>query len=270
MANEPGIHRAERNHLTVMETDSTKRFSSRVENYVKYRPGYPPAMMDFLKRKLGLLPSHVIADVGSGTGILTELFLKNGNVVFAVEPNESMRKAGEEFLSAYANFQSRAGTAEATGLEGECADYIVAGQAFHWFDLSKTKPEFERILKPNGYVLIVWNDRKTDTPFLAAYEKLLLRHGTDYQKVDHRNITESVLGEFFAPHPFAIEVFENSQQLDWDGIRGRLLSSSYVPPEGHPDFEQMMREFRNLFLEFESDGSVAIEYATRLYYGHLK
>ncbi|MDP8950409.1 MAG: class I SAM-dependent methyltransferase [Actinomycetota bacterium] len=155
-------------------SDPTQRFTNRVDHYVKYRPSYPRAALDLLKTECGLTSASLVADVGSGTGILSELFLENGNRVFGIEPNERMRETGERRLGRHPRFTSVAGTAEATTLDGDSVDFVVAGQAFHWFDPERARAEFSRILKPGGWVALVWNLRRKDaTPFLAAYERLL-------------------------------------------------------------------------------------------------
>src|SRR5882724_12052314 len=164
--------------------DAKQRFSNRVADYVRYRPGYPPAALDLLRTECGLRPGHVIADIGSGTGFLSELFLKNGNLVYGVEPNEAMRRAGEEYLASYDGFSSIEGSAEATTLDDAGVDFVTAGQSFHWFEPDSARREFVRILKPGGWMVIVWNDRRMDeAPFTRAYENLLERFGIDYKQV---------------------------------------------------------------------------------------
>jgi SAM-dependent methyltransferase len=182
-----------------MEPDPTQRFSNRVDDYVRYRPHYPPGVLDLLREGIGLTPRTVIADVGSGTGISTELFLQNGNTVFAVEPNPEMRAAAKRLLGGRANFHSVNGTAEATMLPDGSADCVVAAQAFHWFDPEKTRAEFRRILRAGGWVVLLWNTRLKDaTAFSRAYEKLLLTFGTDYAQVQHERIDAAGLQRFYA------------------------------------------------------------------------
>ncbi len=177
---------------------TVERFSNRVENYVKYRPGYPPEVLGLFRNEMGLTPDSVIADVGSGTGISSRLFLENGNEVFGVEPNDAMRAAAEEFLAAFPNFHSRNGTAENTGLPDASVDLVIAAQAFHWFDPEKTRTEFKRILKEDGFVALIWNERQlATTPFLREYEQFLLKFASDYTKVRHENIDEEKLSDFF-------------------------------------------------------------------------
>ncbi len=202
------------------EHSPTERFSSRVGAYLKYRPHYPPEIIPLLRDRIGLLPSHVIADIGSGTGFSSELFLENGNRVYGVEPNEPMRKAGERYLAAYKNFCSIPGTAEATTLPERCIDCIVAGQAFHWFNLPMAYAEFQRILKADGWAIILWNDRQLDTtPFLRDYEALLQEFARDYNEVNHHNFDAEKLRTFFTGN-MPLEVsFENTQTLDYEGLK---------------------------------------------------
>src|ERR1700712_2137458 len=184
-------------------TDPTKRFSNRVENYVKFRPSYPPGVLGLLQDKCGLTPAARVADVGSGTGILTELLLQQGNKVFAVEPNPDMRAAAEVRLSRQQNFTSVAGSAEATTLPDQSVELITAAQAFHWFDREKARGEFLRILTPGRWVALIWNDRHTEsTPFLRAYEQLLRTYATDYAEVDHKQMDARVIGSFLGAGKF--------------------------------------------------------------------
>jgi SAM-dependent methyltransferase len=247
----------------------TERFSDRVADYVRYRPGYPPELLPALRRHCGLAPEWVVADVGSGTGLLTRMFLENGNRVFAVEPNSAMRAAGEDFLRGFPNLTSREGRAEATGLAPASVDLVAAGQAFHWFDRPRARAEFQRILKPGGWVALVWNERLTSTPFLAGYEQLLHRYCPDYAQVDHRNVGELELAEFFSPGRFRPQTFSLRQQFDWQGVHGRWLSSSYVPAPGQPGHEEMRRELQAIFERHARNGRVEWEYETKLYVGRF-
>jgi SAM-dependent methyltransferase len=255
--------------------DPTERFSDRVDNYIRYRPRYPARLLDTLKGELGLDQSHIVADIGSGTGFLSEMLLKNGNMVYGVEPNREMREAGEKLLRAYPNFQSVDGTAEATTLDDASIDIVTAGQAFHWFDPVAAKNEFRRILAPDGFVAIVWNTRKLESsPFLAEYESLLRRYGTDYDKVSMRHVTASgddLLERFFAPLGYTRRVFpDHNQYFDYEGLKGRLLSSSYAPNVSDPRSVPMLAELREIFDRHQREGRVTFEYETELYYGRLE
>lgn len=248
----------------------TERFSSRVENYAKYRPGYPQEIISLLLEECGLTSSSVIADVGSGTGILSEMFLKNGNTVYGIEPNREMREAGERLLQGYANFRSIDGAAEATTLADEGVDFVTAGQAFHWFKRDRARREFLRILRPGGWTVLIWNERRTDTtPFLVAYERMLMEYGTDYEAVNHTNIDEQVVAEFFEPGAFSLKIIDNRQDFDFESLKGRLLSSSYTPEENHPNYTPMLRELERIFREHAVKGEAAFEYDTKIYYGQL-
>jgi ubiquinone/menaquinone biosynthesis C-methylase UbiE len=251
-------------------TDPTQRFTNRVEHYVRYRPSYPPAVLDLLTDRCGLTSTSVVADVGSGTGILSELFLNNGNKVFGVEPNKGMREACEHRLAHYPRFTSVAGTAEATTLDDAGVDFVTAGQAFHWFDPQRARAEFTRILKPAGWVALVWNwRRKEETPFLAAYERLLAAYRTDRGEAEIWRRGDEMAAGFFGSGSFEKATFDNEQVLDLDGFKGRLLSISYVPARGEPGSDEMLRNVEEIFDEHQKSGWVRIEYDTKVYYGRL-
>jgi SAM-dependent methyltransferase len=251
-------------------TDATQRFSSRVENYIKYRPGYPNGVVETLRSECGLTADSIVADVGSGTGILTEMFLRNGNAVYGIEPNREMREAAERLLRDYPRFRSVAAQAEETTLDDAGVDLVTAGQAFHWFDREKTRREFSRILKPRGWVALIWNERvTTTTPFLVAYEQLLKDYSTDYEQVDHRRIDDDVIRVFFGPNQFRLKQFENVQVFDYEGVKGRLLSSSYAPEEGRLNYEPMIAGLEKIFQTYQDEGRVVFEYVTQMYYGQL-
>ena len=253
-----------------MSRDPTTRFTGRVEAYLRYRPTYPPELFDFLETECSLGHRRPIADIGSGTGILTRPFLERGHQVWAVEPNKAMRSAAERELGRFARFQSVDATAEATSLASDSVHMIASGQAFHWFDLDECGTEFRRILHPNGWVAIIWNDRrKSTTPFLRAYEEVLLRHGTDYELVDHTRVSQEDLTGFFGPRGFSAARFDNHQVLDFDGLKGRLESSSYVPEKGSPGHLPMLESLQVLFDLHNTGGTVSIDYDTVVYYGHL-
>jgi len=253
-----------------MHSSPTERFSSRVEHYIKYRPHYPKEVIFALQEDAGLLPNHIIADVGSGTGFSAELFLDNGNFVYGIEPNQPMREVGEHYLRSYRNFLSLDGTAEKTGLDDRSIDFIIAGQAFHWFKFEEAYKEFQRILKPNGWLVILWNDRQTNTtPFLLDYEQLLLDFGTDYTEINHRNIDSQKVRDFFRGKPVMELAFDNVQVLDYDGVEGRLLSSSYVPGAGEANHDAMLATLRTIFDKHAVNGTVDMRYTTLLYAGQL-
>jgi SAM-dependent methyltransferase len=248
---------------------STERFSDRVEDYVKYRPHYPATVIARLKDLYGFSASWVVADIGSGTGISTEPFLAAGNRVYAVEPNDDMRYKAEELLGEDERFVSVDGTAEATGLAEASVELLVAGQAFHWFDAVRSRVEFVRVLKPGGVVALIWNERLIESPFEAAYEALILHYASDYKTINHKNIADLQIADFFAPAAFRLDQFANEQLFDFEGLKGRLLSSSYIPKEGAA-FSAMIADLERLFENHQSGGRVRVGYDTKVYSGVLK
>jgi SAM-dependent methyltransferase len=252
----------------VLEQDSTKRFSSRVRDYQRFRPGYPAAAIELLRHECGLAQNTVVADIASGTGIFSRLLLEAGARVIGVEPNAEMRSAGDDFLAPYTRFESVEGTAEATGLPQQKVDLITAAQAAHWFDLERARPEFLRILKPGGWLVLIWNDRRQSTAFAREYEGLLVEFGTDYLEVrrldENRNVEP-----LFGSSSFMKKVFPNSQKFDYAGLEGRLLSSSYAPRIGSPHHPPMLRKLRSLFETYQESGRVIFEYDTQVFYGQL-
>jgi len=251
-------------------SNATSRFSDRVENYVRYRPGYPAEVLRVLRDECRLSAGDVVADIASGTGIWSRMLLENGNRVFGVEPNAEMRQAGERLLAEFDRFISLPGAAEATTLPDESVDFVTAAQAAHWFDRERARREFVRILKPGGWLVLLWNERLTNaTAFLRAYEQLLLTFGTDYADVRHERTTEAV-NEFFDPLPFEERVFALRQEFDYAGLEGRLLSSSYAPGPEHLQHRPMLRELRRLFDEHADAGRVSFDYNTRVYFGRLQ
>jgi SAM-dependent methyltransferase len=250
--------------------NATLRFSDRVAYYQRYRPSYPTGLIDVLTSAGLLRPDSAVADVGSGTGKLAELFLRNGNRVVGVEPNREMREAGDALLAGHAGFSSVDGTAEATTLADDSVDLVACGQAFHWFDRGRAAEEFRRILRRDGGVAIVWNIRRiAGDPFMEAYENLLDTYGTDYHEVGHHRLDADSIREFFGPDGYELHVLDYVQTFDYAGLEGRLLSSSYAPAPGHPRHPAMVRALRALFDEHARQGRVTFGYDTKLYRGRL-
>jgi len=250
--------------------DPTGRFSDRVANYVAYRPGYPDALSDALRQDLGLSAASTVADIGSGTGISTDLLLRLGCEVYAVEPNAAMRQAAETRFSTETRVHSVAARAESTTLPDASVDAVTAGQAFHWFDVDAARREFRRILRPSGLVALFWNTRRVDgTPFLRAYEALLLEFGTDYAQVNHRRVDAATLAAFFGGH-WESRVFAQEQVFDAEGVRGRLLSSSYVPGPEQARHAEMLAALQRIVESHQQDGRVRLVYDTELFFGPLR
>jgi SAM-dependent methyltransferase len=250
--------------------DSKERFSSRVADYVRYRPGYPAEILEILQIECGLTAKDAIADVGSGTGFLAEVFLKNGNRVFGIEPNREMRETGENYLARYPKFTSVNGSAEATTLPDACVEAVSAGQAFHWFEPDAARAEFARILKPKGWAVVIWNIRNTsESAFAGKYEHLLASYGTDYTRVKERHPGKDDMTRFFGSEDFRMRQLPNRQEFDFEGLSGRLRSSSYAPREGDTNYEPMMKELRAMFETHQEQGRVNMDYTTQMFFGQL-
>lgn len=248
--------------------DSRERFSSRVANYVRYRPDYPREMLGVLREHAGLRAGIQVADIGSGTGIASRLLLDAECVVHAVEPNAAMQEAAVSQLGGNPLFHSITAPAEATTLPDRSVDMILSAQAFHWFDRERARAEISRILKPSGLIALVWNVRQTgSTPFLRDYETLLQKFAADYMQVRHENVDDSALSRFFIGGHFARHTLSNAQHFDFDGLCGRLLSSSYAPAEGHPAHEPMLAALRRIFDRQQGDGKVSFLYDTEIVIG---
>lgn len=248
--------------------DTVTRFSNRVENYVKYRPGYPTAVYDTLRQHANLTPASRIADIGCGTGLLAKLLLEHGQTVLGVEPNKEMREASEQLLAEFGGFTAVNATAEATTLPNHSLDLITAGQAFHWFNHAQARPEFQRILRPGGLVALVWNQRRMeDRPSMQAYEALMYKYSNQYEQLNQANSYPEI--EPFFGQPVLTYTFDNIQLFDFDGLRGRFLSSSYAPTPGQPLYAAAMADLQGVFDTFAENGRFPFIYITRLFLGRF-
>ena len=254
-----------------MASDSLTRFSDRVEDYVRYRPGYPASLLSHLQENAGLRPGCSVADVGSGTGIFTKLLLATGAKVFAVEPNDAMRAEAEAAFLRQPGFVSVKGTSEQTGLADRSVDLITCAQAFHWFEREATGREFRRIANPGAWCALIWNTGREDgAEFARGYHDIKMKFGTDFTKVRHENANgDPILGKFFGNDTWRKHVFDNHQVLDLSGLKGRLLSSSYAPKKGQPNHEAMFAALKDLFDRCQQNGTVRMDYHTELFLGQL-
>ena len=253
------------------ENDPKEKFTGRVTDYALYRPHYPDAILEPLRADCGLNPQSVVADIASGTGLLAQVFLRNGNSDIGIEPNAEMRRAGEEYLRDWRNFHSVDGSAEATTLSDGSVDFIAVGQAFHWINPQPARIEFARILRPLGWVVLVWNRRiSSGDSFNTSYHELISRHCGGEQAVAGRRTSDQQIRDFFAPSAVILNNFPNSQRLNWEGLKGRLLSSSYAPTAGQPGHEPMIDDLARVFREHQNDGHVVLEYTTEVFCGQLQ
>jgi len=242
--------------------DPTERFSGRVGAYVKYRQGYPETLVPLVEKKGHLTTHSIIADVGCGTGLLAEAFLKRGYAAVGVEPNQEMRESAEQRLRCFSRFRSLPGSAEATGMEPGSVDLVAVGRAFHWFNTGRALAEFSRILKPGGSCAIVWNRRKA-SPFTGAYDAFLQTYCDDYREMRSAREQQRKLLEEAG---FCLVTLEHFESCTLEQLRGRILSLSVTPDPRHPKFETMLLAVDRLFREHEVQGQVRLEYDTLVYH----
>ena len=250
--------------------DSRTLFSGKASIYSKYRPGYPKDLLEILSRETGFKRDWVVVDIGSGTGILSRLFLDNGNRVYCVEPNEDMRSESLKFNSVFPNCTVLNGTAENTGLESNSIDVVVAGQSFHWFDPVAAKTEMIRILKPGGYAALIWNNRSEDEGSLSrAYDDICSMYSHNYHGTGNSRITSGTFSTFFHGGYKMFEI-PNYQNLDLDGILGRYFSASYALGPDDPEYGNAVESLKQLFRKFQKNGYATMEYETQVFIGQMK
>ncbi|MCY3414699.1 MAG: class I SAM-dependent methyltransferase [Candidatus Heimdallarchaeota archaeon] len=244
-----------------------RRFSDKVKNYIEYRPDYPDKVYDAIKKYIDINSNWVIADVGSGTGKSSLLFLNKGHQVIGIEPNDEMRVAAEHLLSQY-KFKSVNASAENTTLTDNSVDLIVAGQAFHWFDVDKCKQEFTRISK-NGYAVLIWNSRSKKDGMMKAYEDFLQNSDTDYAEVNMFKNKDSDITRFF--DTVVVETIVNTQEFDWNGFLGRALSSSYSPKPSDPKYDEFVDGLSNIFESYKNESDrIKFVYSTDVFIGKIR
>jgi len=247
----------------------TERFSDRADAYVRARPTYPGEVVAHLEQSGALPAGATVVDLGVGTGLSAEPFLRAGYAVIGVEPNEAMRDSGDRFLAAWPRYRSVKGTAEATGLPGHCAQLAIAGQAFHWFDPPRARAEALRVLVPGGWAALMWNDRVTEgDAFAEGYEALCHRFGRDYDRIRTRHVDSAALAEFFGCVP-ALAEFAHVRRLDFETMAALAESASYLPAPGSADHAPLMRALRALFDAHGSNGMIALRYRLRVHYAPL-
>lgn len=250
--------------------DSKERFSNRVNNYVKYRPTYPQQCINYLFSSIGMNKDSIVADIGSGTGIFSKLIVDRVKKVYGVEPNNEMRMASQQYLRENNNFEDVNASSENTTLDDISIDFITCAQSFHWFDMAKVKLEFRRILKPSGRVILVWNTRLGDVDkFSRGYELLIEKYSTDYEKVNHKNLKNKDFMEFFKDEKYTKMEFQNYQKVDFSGLKGRTLSSSYMPMKNEKNYKLLILDLHELFDNNKIDETVNIKYSTEIYVGQV-
>jgi ubiquinone/menaquinone biosynthesis C-methylase UbiE len=249
-------------------------FADLADDYAKYRPGYPVEVLDELVRSCGLKKDWVIADVGSGPGNLTRVFLEAGYQVIGVEPNREMREAGERLLGVYPNFRSMDGTAENIPLDSSSVDLIAVAHALHWFDIERTRTEFLRILRPGGWVAVMWNERPTDvTPFALDYKEFACYctsiRTSHCNEVTKTRSPKADLTSLFGQVTPQSASFPHMQRFDLKGLLGRARSSDFIPQPGEPHHAELTAMLTDIFSRNRQSGVVEFHYMTQLRFGRL-
>jgi ubiquinone/menaquinone biosynthesis C-methylase UbiE len=252
--------------------DTYSQYSRTVEYYRRYRPRYPQTLIEWLKAECALSPAQVIADIGSGTGQMTELLLKHGNPVYAIEPNVDMRRVAEQELHAYPRLTSLGATAEATTLPDHSVHLITVGNAFHWFNHQRTREEFLRILVPHGWVVLAWNlERNNGSPFAIAFEQFWQKYidpTARFQRFSERKRPD-YLTQFFGAENIKETSLDNYQVCDFDALKGVTLSTLKAPQPEESRYPVMLAELEALFNQYQENGAVTLEYDTAIAYGQL-
>lgn len=244
------------------------KIANRVTYYNRYRPSYPERLYQYLVEKLDLKPKHVIADVGAGTGLSSRWFAANGNTIYAIEPSPEMRQAAAYNYQYYPDYHIIAGAAEDTTLPDNSVDFIIGGQSFDWFDHEKASPELKRILKPDGYVLLFWNERQTESSgFLRQFEELLKRHAPAYMELNLVDQREKAVLQILQEGHYGYAEFDNCQIFNWEGLKGRLLSTSFIPDADQPEYHNLLSGLARDYKAHAVCGQVKVDYITKLYYG---
>lgn len=256
--------------MPVATDDATQRFGARADAYARARPAYPQQAVVALVRALALPAGSCIVDLGCGTGLSSEAFLRSGFRLIGVEPNQAMRAHAAQLSARYRRFAVVDGRAESTGLDAACADLVIAAQAFHWFDVEAARKEALRILRRPPRAALIWNDRRTEgSEFARGYEQLLLRFGTEYRAVQERHTQVDRLERFFGHARWRTIGIAHSTPLDFDTLAERLNSASYVPSPADPRHGPMMQALRELFAGTARAGMVSMEFETRIHFAEM-
>ena len=235
----------------------TERFSGRVEAYLAYRPRFPRGIIAFLREHGALPEDAVVADVGAGTGMLAEIFLEAGHRVIAVEPNAEMLQACRELASQRPALEVVEGTAEATTLPDASVDLIAVGRAMHWFDWPRAHREFERILRPGGWVLVATNGHRDSGAAVSnRLSEILRKWRTDSVEADTRRDFKERLQEFLDTSSWQRTTLHHSMTVDFATLLGYAESLSAIPRPGERGYEGMVAELRAVFAEYQRDGDV--------------
>ena len=246
-----------------------QKFDNKGKLYAKGRPGYPNKLFEHLIENNIISNNSTVADIGSGTGLFTVQLSPSVGKIYAVEPNGDMRRVAEERYEEYDNTVSVDGTAENTSLGEKSVDFVTVAQAFHWFDRPSFKIECQRILKPNGKILLVWNDRDTSSELIKENYEINCCFCPDFKgsssgiDFDREAFTDFFEGDF------EVVSFRNDLTYNLDAFVARCLSSSYAPKQDDASYEPYVRALEELFGRYESDGTIPYPYIARCYIGSV-
>ena len=248
-----------------------ERFSGKAEIYKKFRPSYPKELFDYLYSQAGFRKESVIADIGAGTGIFTRLLLERGSTVYAVEPNGDMRGTAEQDLAEYKKLKLIDAPAEKTGLADASVDFITVAQAFHWFDRDLFKSECQRILKPGGKVVLVWNERDYESEIVKKDYDIRKKYAADNKGIGRYGGFRHDYLNFFADGIYEYKTFNNDLQFDKESFTGRNLSASYAPrEEKDPEkYQGLVRELGEFFDEYSVNGILNYPHYTQSFAGNI-
>jgi SAM-dependent methyltransferase len=248
----------------------TDKFSGKADVYSKSRPSYPPEYINYLISGGSLNETSRVADIGSGTGILTRQLLESGVRVIAVEPNDDMRLKAEQDLQQFEHFTSIKGSAEETSLPDNSVDLVIAAQAFHWFDQEKFKLECIRILRQNARVALVWNSRDFKSPLIQENAEIFKKYCPNFYGFSGGiGEREEVFTQFFRNEEFELKKFPNDLVMDFEGFLGRNLSASYSLKESDKEYESFVKAITNLFEKYSHNGKTVMSNYTRSYLGNV-
>ncbi|HLO27660.1 MAG TPA: class I SAM-dependent methyltransferase [Anaerolineales bacterium] len=247
---------------------TTEIYSTKAEKYAKYRWDYSLQAIEAIIQIAHVTEQTLAADIGAGTGMLTKHFAGRVRHIYAVEPNDEMRKIAEGQLERFENCSVIKGCAEAIPLGNQSVDLITVAQALHWFDPTRTRAEFRRVLKPKGWLTAIRN--------YGVDQTLNQAMGRICAEADRAGLLEAV------PHPEEKPVsyycghediqrltYEIEEKQNWDEFIGSLLSASYMPEESHPSYPRLERVARQVFDDLSENGELRVRGETELIIGQV-
>lgn len=243
-------------------------FSGKADVYKKYRSEYPDIFLDYLYSDLGFSPQSIIADIGAGTGMLSKCLLQRGSRLIFVEPNEDMFNAAKAEFGQNERCVFIKAPAEETTIPSTSVDFVTAARSFHWFDSERFKTECQRILKPDGRVLIIWNNDKLPQEITEETDALSRKYSALFENQPHRkNKTTEAFGQFFKNGSYEHVKFEKESEMNKETFIGRFLSRSYAPNEGEENYEVFVNGLKEIFDRYANKGCITTTNCTECFYG---